>query len=263
MSWSILPPDVEETILASLSLVELTGIFRTCRSFYAAYQRRLASEQAALYDQAVESFGHARITRIATVIAQYLEKDVPHLDADINESFHIKVCEDGGLVHVFRGVMHIHTRWVHINLLRQLKATPPMFYISLGCPQRGVPHTLLLECQDGSHLFTNVSCNRSNVSITVSAGGNNSLDSLSLLQALLSGGLTRSLRDAGQTMEIRVWQRPPRAEVARGRLTVQHHDIYVFTPEEVKNMIAPLLPFASHYTPIDEVVEGWISIRVR
>ncbi len=72
MSWSALPNEMVSHILGKLSLIDLAPITPTCSSFRAFYSEKMAREQEARHQLAVNSFGSERIACLCALIVGVL-----------------------------------------------------------------------------------------------------------------------------------------------------------------------------------------------
>jgi hypothetical protein len=70
--WRALPYELEETILANLSLPKLARVSTTCKRFDHHFRQKLAKEQKACYDLAVARFGKERLACIAELVHGFL-----------------------------------------------------------------------------------------------------------------------------------------------------------------------------------------------
>ena len=99
------------------------------------------------------------------------------------------------------------------------------------------------------------------VSIKVIPTNDEDLVPVALVQALLSGGLTRIIRDAGRHAELRIGETYTASGFTDDGGTYTVRD---FTLDGLKAQIFPLLPFASQYIPGDptvkRLVEEWMVI---
>jgi hypothetical protein len=227
-SFSTLPDHMVEVILANLSLVELSRIFTTCRSFYGAYRRRNAAEQKLLSDLAEESWGHARIACVITLIAHFLQ----------GKRFHPEYANSPVVNYFISAAGVLYRTGVPPKLLedilvvfREQKAwePPPFFCNQIFIQARGrLPANLEVDLWR----------NRRGVRIKVVPQIPGDLGGVALMQGLLSCGLGQALRDAGQYARV---------DISRG--------IGLATQAMLEELVAPLLPFASRRRCTNEMAE--------
>jgi hypothetical protein len=72
MNWSDLLPELEEVVLAKLSLFDLARVSATCRVFQATFRSQLQDEQKLRCNLAVACFGRERIACIVELIQRVL-----------------------------------------------------------------------------------------------------------------------------------------------------------------------------------------------
>jgi hypothetical protein len=219
-------------ILANLSLIGLARISRTCRSFNAVYRRLLAKEQKARHNLANSSCGRERVMGMIWFTTHLLKEEVAEAQF-FRKSWGSawRVCADGTLHGPIRPTS-----------VRQSPREPGDIlvwpYLIPGPPAIGSVYVEAGNCRFGQ-FFMKFGCNGKGVTIFVTPASDDDLVFVAIVHAMLSKGLASFVYEAGSRVEIRI--RGPINPTNRG------------TPAGLKAQIAPLLPFASRYTPVEEM----------
>jgi hypothetical protein len=187
--WSAVPPELQELILANLSLVEVTRVSWTCKSFHAAFCRQLAREQEARYNLAVGCAGHERILRIKSLIKSILDDD--GLDPDVGT--HSRV--EGW---IYRdGTFHSEPPAHHVPGTPEWRAGDYSMHVSVH-----QTHGLRLSvCTRGTSyvcMYIRRRADRESY-IAINLSSDVDTEEVALVQALVSGDLGPSLRRARLT----------------------------------------------------------------
>jgi hypothetical protein len=227
-SWNALPPELQELIVANLSLVEVTRISSTCRHFYAAFCRQLAQEQKARCDLAAGCIGHQRILRIKSLMRSFLNYD--GLDPDVSRHSRVEgwIYQDG--------TFHAEPPIPHVPGTPKWCAGDYSVHVSVGPRDvRGMPPSMdvMVNTRHCSHvrLATN-GPTAAGFEIMVNLCSDADLEELGLVQSLFSTDLGRGLQDAGVEGMTVMGCSSPRS----------------FSQAGVEAQIAPLLPFLSELT---------------
>lgn len=216
MSWSSLPNDLVMHILGKLSVTELAPVTMTCSRFHALYRERMAREQEARLQLAVNCFGADRIACLCALIVR-LHKGEPWGPPIVASSYYrCWISGDGELLER-RSSPHAATPQ---DIRVTLKHLSTCLHVQVRPRDLG-PYWLSIGI--GHHV------KRTGIDVWDDVN----LMPAALMQALLSGGLARSILDVGFQVEISV-----------GRSGVQ---------------IAPLLPFAPRYVPEKATLSGYVK----
>jgi hypothetical protein len=190
MAWSALPVELEEIILAKLSLFELAFASRTCRTFSEFARTQLAKAQEARFNLAIECFGRGRVVGLVGLIDRFL-KGVDVTGQRVGEVCLCSMSHDGvpsveeptadGQGPTYEpGEMHMRVcRW---NL-------PAL----VGCPRI---LQILVPTSSGSELDLYFCSVFKNAFITMRPCADEAVACMALLQALLCLGLASNLNDA-------------------------------------------------------------------
>jgi hypothetical protein len=232
MSWDLLPNELVEVVLANLSLIDLARTSPTCSSFKAVYRRLMAQQQKARCDLVFKSCSREQIACLVRLIAHLLKKE--SLEAG-------SIRREEGSVREEEGCLHISTAGVLYGPplcvpLWQMISTAGDIHVDVWQPAQE-PSILFLHTEKCALGAVRMIFNSfwQGVTLLVIPSGDEDLEPLAFMQVLLSEGLAEVFRDAGKDAEIQVeGSRYPADKVA--------------TRAGLKAQIAPLLPFASHYT---------------
>jgi hypothetical protein len=221
MCWDALPCELQELILANLSLTELTRVSRTCRAIQAAFGRQMAREQKARCDLAVECFGHERIACIASLADRFLKGERVHPALDEGVIRFCSICADG-------------TLRVNPNVGQRLTCEPAdlptEFWFWLGSPP-----SMSIVIKPTLAGRVSLCCNRGKKNfITVYLRRDQDVKGLALVHALLDGCLAPTFQSHGLPIHVHI------------RRYTDYKSVY--TPQGLQAQIAPLLPFVSRYT---------------
>ncbi len=232
MDWRALPPEMEEAILAKLSLIDLARVSPTCRTFHAVFCMRLPVEQRARCDLAAERFGRKRIARIIELLDRKLKGRTlePHMSDRHGHASPCWICEDGTCQSDIPAPS------------RDENGTPHNAQIRVSARLDGwrAPYNLLVDVMLEGHgplmvLQAKLEDTEKAMFIWVVHPHNHDVEGPALLQALLSGGLAQSCRDVGQHATIRL------IGVRFSRST---------TLTGLKALVAPLLPLMSRMSQV-------------
>lgn len=91
----MLPDDLQERVLNTLPLVELCRVSGICRSFRAAFCRRVAERQNALCHLAVEWFGRERISGLADIIDGFLKGETAYVSLTPRKMHTCRISREG------------------------------------------------------------------------------------------------------------------------------------------------------------------------
>jgi hypothetical protein len=230
MPWCNLPHELEELIFAKLSVVESARVSRTCRAFQAAFCRQMAREQKHRCDLAVTSFGHERIACIASLADRFLKGQRMHPALDEQGVQYSSIGADGTL-RVKPKVGQPLT-----STTRLLSCKPEDLLVEFWFDYLPPPSMrIVIRPTEGGwvELRCEYSAGRLG-SIAVCPCGDEDVEGLALIQALLSGWLAPTSHDHYLSLCVHV----QRYNANRG----------VYTTQGLQAQIAPLLPFASRYT---------------
>jgi hypothetical protein len=213
INWSDLPGDMVEAILGNLSWVDLARITSTCKAFRAAFRKELAHEQERRCKLAVACFGRGRIDRIADLIECHLE-GIP-LDLLLVPDL-CWLLEDGTLNAAPMDMAHGNGYTAQVRVIGKVLN---IYVFMLG-------HL-------GSCTYISV-CQQSRVvTFKVRTWGDDDIEGVALLQALLNEALEPVLSGVGPHLDIRVM-----GDVSEGHPT----------QAGLRKQVAPLLPFSTVHT---------------
>jgi hypothetical protein len=235
--WGVLPFDLEERILGLLSLTDSARVSTVCRRFQAAFTAQLAKEQAARQQLALKHFKRERIVGVVTLIQSFLKGEAfnpalvdlePRHRGSCPQQIQGKVpCQTASQVPYEPEEICVHM---------SLQGTSPT-YLSLSWGQRAIgrpPYTLW-----GS---VSVSVYQSkNVDVFLSVYDEEDIHGVALVQALLSGAFGPTFDGAVGFIQIHIL------------VCLPWHNC---TESRVRNHIAPLLPWASHFLFSDSALKG-------
>jgi hypothetical protein len=221
---SSLPDHIVEVVLAKLSLVELSRIFTTCRSFYTAYRSQTARGQKSISALVENTCGPGRIACILGVIARFLEGKRVHPGFVNTRSTSYYVSADGVMYPTGSPPKVSSDLCISVVLLspRAHPTLPNEFRVSETERPR-------------SYFIVAVWRHRKGVKIRVVPESDADLGGVALLLSLLGMGLAQAIHDAGQHAEVSV---------------CESADMDKFTREGLQAQIALLLPFASRRTSV-------------
>jgi hypothetical protein len=212
MSWPALPRELEELILANLSLRELARASRVCHTFQSASGKQLAIEQDARSQIAIDIAGLARIEGIAALIKGYLQGD-----HDVKYS-------GGKFGHISAdGTLHI--QWSH-PYERQPAFNPGGTNASFVLDSLSL--SFRMEAILRSEVCINVYCQYRLVDIYVCPRSDDDVEGVALVQCLSNGALVPCVENGGLTIDVRI----------KGFS-------YKCTLLGLKAQVVPLLPLAS------------------
>jgi hypothetical protein len=232
-SWSSLPNDMVDVILANLSLIELAELSRTCTSFNAVYRRLIAQEQKARRNLAVNCCRLERIRVLARLTGHLLKDEVLHpcFFARAQNAWWISA----------DGVLHGPVCAYGVRqLAREAGDIFVWMYLEKGPPAISNLFVEVTNCTAGQ-VTMQFNGERKGVTIYVFPTSQDDLAVVSVVQAMLSEGLADFVHEVGSRVEIRI-----RGPIIPGSR---------ITPAGLKAQIAPLLSFASRYTPLER--RGW------
>jgi hypothetical protein len=225
IGWSSLPYHLGELILFRLSLLELARISTTCHTFREAFCRQMVHHQEARCNLVLHKYGRERIARVAALlngfsrgefVARGIYKDsIDKCWISVNGGLHIGEPN----VHQVGGSAHDH----HVA-------------VSLSTP------SLLIEVYGSRWSQVHLSILRGSrvVKVCVQMWDDEDLEGLGLVQALMSGGLIGSFKDAVLSFEVEV------QGYSRERFTS--------ASVQVPTILMPLLPLASRYTTVKSIL---------
>jgi hypothetical protein len=220
MTWNGLPYDGMEVILSKLPLFELAQMSWTCKTFRIAFRNLMAAQQRARCERAFASCGRERVKCLLGLIA-HLHKVEP-----LSSDFLPKVW---------------NVCWISADGVLHGPVKPPTYYFTTPGPgdmqvNVSLEWGLIVEApvwRSELKVFLLGDTNGMHVSFDIM--DDEDFEMVAAVQALLSGGLAQLVGDAGSHAGMSVW-----------------HDRMRSTRAGLKEQIAPLLPFASRYTPAAE-----------
>jgi hypothetical protein len=236
-SWDVLPLDLEELILGKLSLLEVTRLSTTCRSFHRAFCRQLAQEQKARCALAAGCFGRERILQIKSLISSFLNDDGPDPDLARHSKFEGYICRDG----TFRdGKFRSEPQAPHVPGTPNVHAGDDVTYARLVRGHTpGASHGTFIYVSTHKSSHVSLATNgpgEAGFHVIVTVRSDADLEGLALVQALLSADFGPGLQDAGLT---ELW--------VKGRSFSGN-----FSQAGVEAQIAPLVPFMSEFRTVAE-----------
>jgi hypothetical protein len=238
MNWNSLPWEMVELILLSLTLVQLARVSSTCRTFQTFFSRRVARQQKALCDQALECFGRDRIACIAGLLDRFLNRGTvdPRLTKGVTHACWVSAdgvlhvsdpanpltpahrCHDVGYIRIF----------LHVDNM-------PIYNISFDSTSMQVK----VGDRGSSQVYLSIGPSRKVLGISIVPGGDDDTEGVALVYTLLSGGVAPSLGDRGLVIDVRV-----------------RDDTEGCTWAGLQNQIVPMIPSASVYVGADTVRGG-------
>jgi hypothetical protein len=227
--FSTLPFDMVEHVLSNLSLIELARISTTCSNFRAVYRTQIPREQKARCKLAVKLCGRERIACIVALIVDLLKGE------PFSEDYH-------------------DAKWNECCISADWVLHGPLPRSSAGSRPKRKPGDIRVwimpgtqDCSQplyGSIALTAGNWQLSRITVKVLRSGKGAvievvptwdgdLEVVSLMQALLSEGLLRFVRDKGQNLEVCV------RRASDG--PIPSHAV-------LRAQVAPLLACAARYT---------------
>jgi hypothetical protein len=230
-SWPALPPELEEEILAKLSVLELARVSLTCKKFHAVFSQKMPEEQKTRCDVAVAHFGRGRIACIATLVDRCLKGETVHPRLSKDDRNRCWILADG-TVYVEdwwregegedRGPRPCEGEDLEVDIL-----------FGLARCENLILETLILEIWiEGEQVVEILLCPQVSVTIELTPESDDDVLALALVQVLL----TQDLVPVFQTHDIPV-------NVTVGRYGTQP----TCTLPGLQGQIAPLLALASQY----------------
>jgi hypothetical protein len=218
MAWGALPLDMEELILSKLSLVELARASRTCHTFRAFSGARTAEAQQARFDLAVACFGRESIEGLARLLDRYSKTG--ELGVEKGTVCTCTISQDGVLRLRLKGVSGRHLRHKPGEMwLSVIYSNHPLLQIHVPTPRRS--RLNIFFCGFRKKLY-----------LSVDFCTDEDLEGVALLQALLSSGLSSTVKDAWPHTDHFILRRPPWSSRTG----------HVHTEAGLEAKIAPLLP---------------------
>jgi hypothetical protein len=223
--WRVLPYDLEERILGVLPSADLARVSATNRLFEAALTHQLEKEAKARCELALEAFGPERIACVADVIARSLRGEAgspgellkhkekyPWVPIQADYYYRPDVTDAGIDKLLASGRFCMYT---------PLQSTSSAASVSLfwGWPKYSRVNLRI--------------CRHKGVTLTLNPRGDEDVQGVALLQALLSGSYGPAFHGVDRPLTIHVlWQYRPGRSTKAGQLAY----------------VAPLLPLVSRYT---------------
>jgi hypothetical protein len=252
-SWADLPIELEEVILARLSLPEFARVSWSSRKFQAFFNRQMAREQKARCDLAVGHFGRERILRIGNIADHYHcagETAYPQLvEAVINRCW---ISADGTL-HL---KPQVNDPAIPASSLPLPEAGDLHVTIELDVARSSACMSIKVEVAEDRVIQLRVimPSETAGVYISIHPDGDDDVMGLALVQALLCGDLLDPQPDLANPqcgLGPPFWDSPGPIE-----LQILPTDFRrVTTPAGVLALIAPLLPLTSLYEFEDHTLE--------
>jgi hypothetical protein len=241
MSWSTLPDDMVEVILAKLSPLELARTSPTSRSFQAAYNRHVASVQKNRCKLANNHFGRERVACMILLIQQLLKGEQTKLDFACGSFTDHRMAADG-VLHRRSGDGFVY------------RPCPDSSYLDFMCEPGDIclnffvwclTTTIFVTTRDRSrgYLRLQIPVNRTGVEVDLGSGGfpiGDDHELVALVQAMLTGGLGRCIQHEGKWAE---------------NVTILPHIPSRVPVLELKAQMAPFMPIASQYAFTESMVE--------
>jgi hypothetical protein len=188
MSWSVLPDDVVEVILAKFSFDDLARVSRTCRTFHTLYQRLMAVQQEARCDLAFRLCDRERIACIIALIAHLLEGRPSIFGSQEIKWSYCSISADG--------VLHRPVCYPLVNPFLTEAGAMKALVCMKWCIQQTVCIIFETELWEPTQLIVQISHARTEIEIIVIPTRDDELHMVALLQALLSEGLSQLIHDA-------------------------------------------------------------------
>jgi hypothetical protein len=221
MSWSSLPEEMVDLILAKLSVIELARIATTCHRFHAMYWEQMAAQQKSHRSLAVTSFGSGRLDCISHLIDGMLKSAtwIPKFNQSCWHSFWVSA---NGEMHVARDPLQEYR--------------PGTVFVSLfwGNFRSSFTGVLLVQSPSRSVVRFRFRPDRTLGSIEVMPTKDEDVEGVALVQTLLGQGLPQLIGKSGQPAYVSI---------------MRHPNPGIFTRAGLKSQIGPLFPFASRYDP--------------
>jgi hypothetical protein len=241
MSWSSLPDDIVELILARLSLKDFvtTRMFVTCHSFHAAYRKRIILEHKSFLDLADKVVGHARITCLVRLIVRFLKGDVADLGFAFGNLNGRWISADGVLC---------GPAWFPV----MNPAAPTMEDLRVLVCKNQEPsensHVVLVEerKQEWGTLSVHIPRDRRGFNMYVHPSVDGVREAMAVVQAMLSMGLAEFILDTEKQAVIRFTAPADGCRCAGMQARIQ-----------------PLLPFPSRSTSVAKVIRDELYIVER
>jgi hypothetical protein len=234
--WAELPYELEELILAKLSLTELARVSATCRTIQAVFDRQMAEAQKAHCDLAIKCFGRERIACIASLGDRYLMGQAMHAELDqAAYNSYICVISADGTLHVephkeqlsdlSSGTLTCECTDIHVDL--------SFWSTSMRLAMLGAGFGRVDLHFDWHHQWA-----------TISRGPDGDVDAgLALCHALLDGNVAPAFHDHALRVEVQLFI------------------VGVYDRQALQAQIAPLMPLASQFTFEDNTVAGHPVIK--
>jgi hypothetical protein len=212
MSWPALPLELEDLILANLSLCELARASRACHTFQSAFRKQLAIEQDARSQIAIHIAGLARIEGIVSLTKHYIQGDADSAKLKGNVG---RISADGTL---------------HVQRSHPFLPQPPFNPggIDASFLLDGLSLSVRMEAVLQSEVCINVYRQHGLVDIYVCPRSDEDFDGVSLVQCLLGSALGPCINEGGLAIDVHV----------RGYSTT-------CTCTGLQAQVVPLLPLAS------------------
>jgi hypothetical protein len=220
-SWSVLPNELEELILANLSLTDLARISTTHSSFQRVYCEHLARDQKTRCNLAVECFGRERLSCIATLIRRFVKGEALGMDLDdVSLAAGCCLCE-GGLLHKGTAEPCVPPDW---------SARAGACTVWVSARRQGTCTTLSfrVRVREGSEVVMRINDRQRAGSILVNPNNAACFVGVALAQPVVSGCFAPGLDRVFTFVHIFRWG--------------------FLTQVGVDAMTAPLLPFVSKFT---------------
>ncbi len=226
-----MPIEIIEVILTTLTLLELARVSATCRTFQALYRRRLVGERKARKELATTFFGGDQITRLIAFIVQVLEGASLDLDRGVvDKKLNPLWCPPNG--------PH-YGRLARNNVPGQTSIGPNEIRLDIRPKFPGVTvDSIAVYVGDSqwSQLDLLIRRNGMGVWLRVRPNGDNELEGVGLVQAILDGGLAQYVQDGGKWVRVEI------------EGLVRYQDSESISRLGMKTQIAPLLAAGSRYT---------------
>jgi hypothetical protein len=259
--WRALPYELEEAILANLSLPKMADLSTTCKRFDHLFHQKLAKEQKARYDLAVAQFGKERLARIADIVHGFIAQLYdPHTGRRLKRYWSL---DKAGLLHLRAippgAVYGGRTKWSWLmsqdGTLHDEKAlrggkghgsAHKAGDVRVRVTSSNDPTMLRFDVwfHKGSCVSITAGWARGRCSFSVEPSGNEDVGGVALVQALLSGEFAPIVGEGRPLASVHVSGRNRGLRFAG-----------------LATLVAPLLPLAKTY--ILSVVRGGDMVRER
>ncbi len=238
--WSSLPWEMQDLIFGKLSLHELARASRTCRSFQTVFTTKLGEEQKGRLDLAGTCFSEKQIECIAAFAARFFKRETAVRNLDRDRKTDCRISADGEWqVERSRPARRAHQRPAEEGDIRIrvsfLWASPTIMEIGVHVPGR-------------AWVDLHVCGGQGMIAICVTPYGDEAVEGVALVQALVTWALPRRLRDHSPHAYIMVQECPERVQQAHGRR-------HSFTIAGMRAQIAPLLPLLAKNAKLR--IGGW------